>query len=124
MSDFQTVAKDGEIPEGQGRCFPVNGTMVGVFQENGQYFAINDFCPHMGASLSDGHVEDGAVMCPWHAWRFRLSDGAWMDNQKSGICSATYEVRVEDGEIQVCVPPPENQSDADSTSSPSSSAPS
>lgn len=124
MSDFQTVAKDGEIPEGQGRCFPVNGTMIGVFNENGQYFAINDFCPHMGASLSEGHVEDGAVMCPWHAWRFRLNDGVWMDNQKSGICTATYDVRVEDGEIQVCVPPPENQADADEASSPSSSAPS
>jgi len=120
-TEFQTVAKDGDIPDGQGRCFPVNGTMVGVFLENGKYFAVNDFCPHMGASLSDGHVEDGAVMCPWHAWRFRLSDGAWMDNSKSGICTATYEVRVEAGDIQVCVPLPDSKSDADEASSSGSS---
>ena len=104
MSKFQTVAKDGDIPGGEGRCFPVNGTMVGVFRDGDRYFAINDFCPHMGASLSDGHVEDGAVMCPWHAWRFRLEDGAWMDNSQSGICTATYDVRIENGDIQVCVP--------------------
>ena len=119
MSDFQTVAKDGDIHEGQGRSFAVNGTMVGVFLENGRYFAINDFCPHMGASLADGHVEDGAVMCPWHAWRFRLDDGAWMDNSKSGICTATYEIRVENGEIQVQVPPadePANDNDPPATS--------
>jgi len=116
MSDFQTVAKDGDIQEGQGRSFAVNGTMVGVFLENGRYFAMNDFCPHMGASLADGHVEDGAVMCPWHAWRFRLSDGAWMDNSKSGICSATYEVRVENGEIQVQVPPADEPTSNDDPS--------
>jgi len=116
MKEFQTVANSGDIPDGQGRCFPVNGTMVGVFLEDGKYFAINDFCPHMGASLSDGHVEEGNVMCPWHAWRFRLSDGAWMDNSRSGICTATYDVRVEDGNIQVCVPPAAENSSSDSSS--------
>ena len=104
MSEFQTVAKVGEIPEGQGRSFAVNGTMVGVFLSQGRYLAINDFCPHMGASLADGHVEDDAVMCPWHAWRFSLKDGTWLDNSRSKIRSACYEVRVEDGAIQVKVP--------------------
>ena len=79
MSEFQTVAQVGDIPEGQGRCFPVNGTMVGVFLHNSEYFAINDFCPHMGASLSEGPVaEDGSVMCPWHAWSFCIKDGTWL----------------------------------------------
>ncbi len=104
MSDFQTVARVGEIPEGQGRCFSVNGTMVAVFLEQGQYFAINDFCPHMGASLSEGYVEDGAVMCPWHAWRFSLRDGTWLDNSRSTIRTAAYEIRVDDDCIQVNVP--------------------
>ncbi len=121
-TEFQTVAQDGDIPDGQGRCFAIKGTMVGVFLEGGKYFAINDFCPHMGASLSDGHVEEGAVMCPWHAWRFRLSDGAWLDNSKSGICTATYDVRVEDGNIQVCVPPADSKPDPDASSSDSSSS--
>ena len=117
MTEFQTVAVEGEIPEGQGRCFTVSDTMVAVFRENGRYFAINDFCPHMGSSLSEGHVEDGTVMCPWHAWRFRLSDGIWMDNSKSEIRTATYDIRLHDGKIQVCVPPPETQPKADDSPS-------
>ena len=105
MSEFQTVARTGDIPAGQGLCFAVNGTMVAVFLHDGQYLAINDFCPHMGASLADGHVtEAGAVMCPWHAWCFSLHDGTWLDNSKSGIKSATYEVRLQGDEIQVRVP--------------------
>jgi nitrite reductase (NADH) small subunit len=104
MLEFQTVARVGEIPEGQGRSFPVNGTMVAVFLSDGVYRAINDFCPHMGASLADGHLEDDAVMCPWHAWRFSVKDGTWLDNSKSQIRTACYEVRVNGDEIQVGVP--------------------
>ena len=113
MSEFQTVAKAGDIPEGQGRCFPVNGTMVGVFLHNGEYFAINDFCPHMGASLSESPVaEDGSVMCSWHAWCFSIKDGTWLDNSASGIKTPTYPIQVVDGEIQVSVPLPDAPKDA------------
>ncbi|APZ96082.1 Rieske (2Fe-2S) protein [Fuerstiella marisgermanici] len=115
--EFQTVAKVGDIPEGEGRCFPVSGTMVGLFLHNGEYFAINDFCPHMGASLSESPVaEDGSVMCSWHAWCFSIKDGTWLDNSKSGIKTPTYDVRVEGNEIQVAVPPPDTPKSTDSES--------
>ncbi len=118
MSDFQTVAKVGDIPEAEGRCFPVNGTMVGVFLHNGEYFAMNDFCPHMGASLSESPVAtDGSVMCPWHAWCFSIKDGTWLDNRKSTIKSPTYPVRLEGSEIQVSVPLPEPPKTPDTESS-------
>jgi nitrite reductase (NADH) small subunit len=104
MSDFQTVARVGEIPAGEGRAFTVNGKLVGVFHVDGEYFAINDLCPHMGASLSGGYVEDGKVMCPWHAWRFDVRDGTWCDNPK--VKTEAYEVRVREDEIQVLVPEP------------------
>ncbi len=110
MAEFQTVAKVGDIPEGEGRSYSVNGTMVGVFLSNGTYRAINDFCPHMGAALADGHVEDDAVACPWHAWRFSLRDGTWLDNSGSSIRTACYEVRVDGDQIQVSVPPAESGS--------------
>ena len=112
MSEFQTVARVGEIPEGEGRSFAVNGTMVGVFLSGGEYRAINDFCPHMGAALADGHVENDAVSCPWHAWRFSLKDGTWLDNSGSSIKTACYEVRVVGEEIQVSVPPAADSSQA------------
>jgi nitrite reductase (NADH) small subunit/3-phenylpropionate/trans-cinnamate dioxygenase ferredoxin subunit len=51
-------------------------------------------------------VEQDAVMCPWHAWRFSLTDGTWLDNSRSGIRTACYEVRVEGDEIQVRVSAP------------------
>ncbi len=102
MAEFKTVAKVGDIPEGQGIAYAVNDRMVAVFNRGGSYEAIDDFCPHMGASLAGGHVEDGVVTCPWHAWRFKTCDGTWCDNPSINIDS--FEVRVEGEEIQVCVP--------------------
>jgi len=113
MSDYQTVARIGDIPDGEGRSFRVNGKMVGVFHVAGEYFAINDFCPHMGALLSEGYVENHGVSCPWHAWRFSLKDGSWLDSPKSKIRTECFEVRVEGAEIQVLVPdPPERKPEA------------
>jgi nitrite reductase (NADH) small subunit/3-phenylpropionate/trans-cinnamate dioxygenase ferredoxin subunit len=104
MSEFKSVAKVGAVPEGQGRCFTVDGRMVGVFLLDGQYYAINDLCPHMGASLASGWLdrETASVSCPWHAWRFSVKDGTWLDNPK--IRTECYDVRVEGDSIQVRFP--------------------
>jgi nitrite reductase (NADH) small subunit len=110
MVDFVTVAKVGEIPEGEGRSYPVHGRMVGVFLVEGEYFAINDACPHMGASLAAGYVEEGAVTCPWHAWRFCVREGTWLDNRKAELKTETYEVRLNGDEIQVRIEPPAEES--------------
>jgi nitrite reductase (NADH) small subunit/3-phenylpropionate/trans-cinnamate dioxygenase ferredoxin subunit len=103
MHEFTTVAKVGAISEGRGMSCIVDGQMVAVFLYEGQYWAIDDLCPHMGASLGAGEVYDGIVACPWHAWRFRISVGTWCDNPRLKV--STYEVRVSGDEIQVRVPP-------------------
>jgi nitrite reductase/ring-hydroxylating ferredoxin subunit len=99
MSSFHTVARVGSIPEGQGITVAVGERLIAVFNQGGQYYAIDDICPHMGASLGAGLCFDGVVTCPWHAWRFRISDGTWMDNKRIKIDS--FETRVLGDEIQV-----------------------
>src|SRR5437868_2203926 len=107
MAEFRRVCTKSEVPEGEARTVEVAGKLIALFCVNGAYHAIDDMCPHMGASLSGGYVENGIVTCPWHAWRFRLNDGAWADNPRIKI--GCYPVRVEDGAVQIQVedaPPP------------------
>jgi len=104
MAEFQTVCQVGEVIEGEGRTVAVGQKLIALFLEGGAYFAIDDCCPHMGSSLSGGWVENGIVTCPWHAWRFRLADGAWADNPRLKI--GCYPVRVVGNEIQVQVADP------------------
>jgi nitrite reductase (NADH) small subunit/3-phenylpropionate/trans-cinnamate dioxygenase ferredoxin subunit len=111
--DFITVAKVGAIPEGEGRSFQVGDRLIAVFLQHGRYLAIDDLCPHMGASLGGGYLDDeGVVTCPWHAWRFCVRDGKWADNPRLAV--DTFDVRVEGGQIQVRATP---RSPAASTSS-------
>lgn len=103
MAEFHAVGRVGELIEGEGKTVEVNNKLVAVFRDKDKYFAIDDLCPHMGASLSGGYLENGIVTCPWHAWRFRLADGAWADNPRVKI--GCYPVRVVGEEIQVQVEP-------------------
>jgi len=100
---FTRVARAGDIPAGEGRTFEVGGRLVAVFFDGTAYHAMDDLCPHMGASLGSGPFVDGVVTCPWHAWRFRACDGAWCDNEKLRV--DVFEVRVAGDELQVRVPP-------------------
>lgn len=97
--EFVTVARVDEIPDDCGVAFPLGRYTVAVFREGDEFFAINDFCPHMGASLAPGSYCGGAVMCPWHAWRFDVRTGAWLDSPR--VKTDSFEVRVVDGMIQV-----------------------
>src|SRR5262249_37239804 len=101
MADYQTVCRVHDLVEGEGKTVAVGNKLIAVFCIEGQYWAIDDVCPHMGASLSQGYVENGVVTCPWHAWRFRLADGAWMDYLKGKTRLGCYPVRVQGDEVQV-----------------------
>jgi nitrite reductase (NADH) small subunit/3-phenylpropionate/trans-cinnamate dioxygenase ferredoxin subunit len=107
MSEFQTVCRVSDLTENEGKTVEVGNKLIAVFRTAGGIYAIDDVCPHMGASLSGGWVENGVVTCPWHAWRFRLQDGAWADYPKIKI--GCYPVRVVNDEVQIqlapCDPP-------------------
>jgi nitrite reductase (NADH) small subunit/3-phenylpropionate/trans-cinnamate dioxygenase ferredoxin subunit len=102
MAEFKTVCRMAELTEGEGKTVTVGGKLIAVFRCGDQVHAIDDMCPHMGASLAGGYVEGGVVTCPWHAWRFRLTDGAWADNPRIKI--GCYAVRIDGEEVQVEVP--------------------
>ena len=104
MDGFETVCKVHEISGVEGKTISLHGKLIALFCVGEKVYAIDDVCPHMGASLSGGYLEDDIVTCPWHAWRFRLNDGAWADNPRLKV--PCYQVRVEGDEVQVEVPAP------------------
>ncbi len=118
MTRYFSIAKVGDIPEGEGRAFQVEGQMIALFLKEGTYTAINDFCPHQGAPLSTGYVDDeGAVTCPWHAWRFCIKEGTWLDNPKSKLQVPVYSIRIEGDDIQVGLDLPPDETEANETQS-------
>lgn len=96
------IAKTSDIPNGEGKAFPVGDRMIAVFHVDGVFYAMDDFCPHQGASLAAGWIHDGSIACPWHCWRFTLSNGEWLDNPK--IKTETFPVTVRGEAICIEVP--------------------
>ena len=89
-----------QIPLGEGRCFKLGAARIALFRpREGGVFALDAFCPHLGGPLADGLIGAGQVVCPLHAYRFRLSDGRGVDH---GLAVRAYVVEVSDGLIFLC----------------------
>jgi 3-phenylpropionate/trans-cinnamate dioxygenase ferredoxin subunit len=71
---------------------------IAVFNDGGQFYALNDTCTHAQASLSQGWVEDGEVECPMHSGRFDLSTGTAVA-MPAGRDTVAYPVAVYDGAV-------------------------
>ncbi len=74
------VAQVDDVPEGEAIKVDssITGTLdsIAVFNDNGEFFALDDTCSHEKASLSEGWIEDGVIECPLHAGKFCLKDGS------------------------------------------------
>lgn len=101
MSEYHTVCKLGEIPEGEARIFYLNQVAVGVFHVAGEYYALENSCPHAGASLAHGAIEGERVRCRIHHWGFCLRSGTYLDEDKPGYNAKSFSVRVVDDQVQV-----------------------
>lgn len=72
-----------------------------VVRQHGQIYALVEICAHLGGPLSEGTLSEGCVTCPRHGSRFRLSDGAIL-NDPTTFPQTVYETRVRNGIIEVC----------------------
>jgi nitrite reductase/ring-hydroxylating ferredoxin subunit len=90
-----------EMPPGSGREFTVGGRIVALFNDDGQFRAIDGICAHQGGPLAKGKLTNGIVTCPWHGWQFHAADGKHCLNPR--ICQTSFEVKIEDGGIFVRV---------------------
>ncbi|MGQ0552238.1 MAG: Rieske (2Fe-2S) protein [Planctomycetota bacterium] len=54
------------FPVGKGVCIELNGKKIAIFNATGQFYGLDDACPHRGASFSQGRLSGTTVTCPWH----------------------------------------------------------
>lgn len=94
------LAQRSEIPDQQGLERKIGDTELALFREGELVSCLKDFCPHRGAGLADGHIENGQVICPWHGWKYELENGhcSTLPGSASAIC---YETRLAGEEVWV-----------------------
>ena len=80
----------GELPAGASRFVAVGERRIVVFNVEGNLYAIDDRCPHRGASLGKGTRDGFVVTCPLHKWEFDLRTGQRVG--QTGIELRRFEV--------------------------------
>jgi nitrite reductase/ring-hydroxylating ferredoxin subunit len=100
VADFVTVARADEIPPDTIRAVSLGeDEEVAVAHVDGRFCAVQGKCLHLGGPLGDGRLEGHVVTCPWHGWQYDVRTG--LNEFDHAIKLQTYDVRVEDGEVQV-----------------------
>lgn len=107
------VATTDEIAPGTSKRVGIGSRHIAVFNLGGEFFALNDKCPHESGSLCAGKIvglasadqpgdyslkRDGEfVKCPWHGWEFDIRTGqSWCDPAKTRV--RAYKADVESGD--------------------------
>lgn len=94
---YRKAAAVADIPPGSGVKVTIDNDDLALFNSGGEFYAISDCCPHRGAPLSEGFLEQGKVFCPLHCFDFNLKTGEC--NVASHLTVATYPTKVEDGDV-------------------------
>ena len=105
QSRWIRVTQCENIPLREGRAVIVDGKELAVFNLGDRFLAVENRCPHKGGPLSDGIVSGRNVVCPLHAWRVCLEDGAVVKPAEQKACVASYRTKVEDGIVWVQLTP-------------------
>ena len=100
---FHTLCHVDDIEEGKGQRFVVDNLAVAVFLVDGEYRALQDSCPHAGASLACGYVDGNLIRCRIHHWGFSLESGRCKENDSDPYRARTFATRIVDGNLQVDV---------------------
>ncbi|GAD50192.1 putative 2Fe-2S ferredoxin [Caenibius tardaugens NBRC 16725] len=98
---MERLCASSDVPEGE--VFQVDlgdGRVLAVYRFEDAVFATDDLCSHGDASLADGEIEDGKIVCPYHLGSFCIKTG----EPTGAPCSVpikTYQVEEIDGEIML-----------------------
>lgn len=61
--------------EGEVKSIYLKDHEICILQKDGQYHAMDDSCPHAGASLGMGKCQNEWLICPKHDIRFNIKTG-------------------------------------------------
>jgi nitrite reductase (NADH) small subunit len=100
MSEFVRIMSTAELPrEAEAREVPCAGKMLCIANVSGTIHAMDNICPHRGGPLGEGIVENGKVVCPWHAWAFDVVTGEAEHSPNTKV--DIYPIRIEGEDVLV-----------------------
>lgn len=86
--NYVKVAAAEDLNPGQMKKVTVNNLPILLSNIGGTYYAMDNTCPHMGGSLSEGKLEGSNVICPKHGAIFDVATAKAVKNGKLAFITA------------------------------------
>jgi nitrite reductase (NADH) small subunit len=100
MSTVVKLTSESNLPgPNEAKEFPCAGKDICVANVNGSYSAMDNICLHRGGPLGQGLIENGKLVCPWHAWAWDPKTGEAAHNPSAKV--AVYPLKIENGDVLV-----------------------
>jgi len=100
MTEFVALCRVSETPTDGEVCEIATASHVFcVACVDGELVVMDNTCPHRGGPLGQGVVENGHIVCPWHAWAFDAKSGCASHNPKA--CVRRYATLIEGETVMV-----------------------
>jgi nitrite reductase (NADH) small subunit len=100
MSNFIKLTTESNLPAlNEAREFPCGGKEICVANVNGTYSAMDNICLHRGGPLGQGTIENGKIVCPWHAWVWDPITGEAAHSASAKI--RVYPLKIDNGDVLI-----------------------
>ncbi len=100
---FVAVARVGEVAVGRLRRVLLGDRLICLANVDGQLYALDDDCPHIGAALSQGALDGATLTCPLHLAQFDVRSGH-VTRGPARANARVYAIRIEGERILVADP--------------------
>lgn len=97
MPDFLKVAQTTDLAPGESMLVEYDDDDVGLFNLDGEIYAISDVCTHDDGPLVEGHLDGDCIVCPRHGARFNIKTGQQTMPAFSPV--PLYDVKIEGEDI-------------------------
>lgn len=98
MTQKVRVCAEGEIAPGEYKVLHLKEP-VAVFNLDGSYYAVSDFCTHEKCSLTqEGYVLGDEIECGWHYAKFSIRTGEVLAPPATQDLK-TYQTVIEGGNL-------------------------
>jgi nitrite reductase/ring-hydroxylating ferredoxin subunit len=100
MSEWTNVGSREQVAPDSPLAAKAGEQAVGIYEVEGELYAVEDTCPHAGAMLTQGFTDGCEVECPLHNAVFDVTTGKHLRGEPCRDIK-TFAVRVVDGRIEV-----------------------
>ena len=102
MAEWVRICAEADLPpESEVGEVEAAGRVSCVARVGGAVCVGDGTCPHEGGPLGQGVLEDGRVVCPWHAFAYDLRTG--VAEHDASFKVRVFEAEVRNGEVRAKV---------------------